>query len=300
MLPKVIEVKAIEAIQRIERGTFSEDDIELLLIRLREYSGANSIFREISHFIAHHKRDSGTTFQALYRVYCRMRAYSEFQYYKKQLNLSLPIEKWFYDFVISQLSEIESHLLKKKHGMSRKQAKEIFKAFFSQKKNEYHLMKPPTQELINIINTALSFIKIKPLFSSGEIVSNFIETLNSLGLLQDTDKLKAQSDKLILRLLVLMHKREFHIDKYVFGVTALDFPFDDSGKFKKLELRGTIQVPGISDILFTLVETSLDFDMWCAPDLTVQIESNIKGHYWTAFDTSSDFTIAENGKLQRL
>ncbi|MEI4929350.1 hypothetical protein ACK3ZF_00760 [Aeromonas caviae] len=300
MLPKVIEVKAIEAIQRIERGTFSEDDIELLLIRLREYSGANSIFREISHFIAHHKRDSGTTFQSLYKVYCQMRAYSEFQHQKKQLDLSIPIEKWFYDFVISQFDEIESHSLKKEHGISRKQAKEIFKTFFSHKKNEYHLIKQPTQELINIINAALSFIKIKPLFSPSEIVSSFIETFKSLGLLQGTENLKAQSDKLILGLLVILHKREFYIGKDLFGKAILGIFDDGTGKFKNLELMGSIKAPGLPIICFPLVETSLDFDMWCSPELIIQKESKIKGHYLTFFDSSSDFTIAENGKLKRL
>ncbi|TDP26153.1 hypothetical protein DEU29_1562 [Idiomarina aquatica] len=300
MLPKAIEAKAIEAIQRMERGCFSEDDIELLLIRLREYSNAKSIFREISHFIAHHKRDSGLTFLSLYRVYCRMRAYGEFQYHKKPLDLSSPIDKWFYDFVLFQLDEIESHVLKKKYGFSRKQAKRIFKEFFSEERNGYSYTKSPSKDLVNIVNEASSFIKIKPLFSPSEIVSSFTETFKSLGLLQDTKSFEAQSDKLILGLLVLMHKREFHIGKDVFGKTELDFPADGFGKLKKLELKGTIQVPDLAAIGVTLIETSLDFDTWCEPDLLVQKETNIKGHYWTVFDETSDFTIGENDKLQRL
>lgn len=138
MLPKSVEIKAKEAIGRIEQGSFTEDDIELLLIRLREYSSAKSIFQEISHFIAHHRRDTGITFDSLYRVYCGMRAYAEFRYHKKQLDLISPLDKWFYDFVLSQLNEIESHVLKKKYGFSRKQAKQTFKNFFSEdKKKEF-------------------------------------------------------------------------------------------------------------------------------------------------------------------
>ena len=300
MLPKAIEVKAKEAIHRIEQGSFSEDDIELLLIRLREYADAKSIFREISHFIAHHKRDSGLTFLSLYKVYCRMRAYGEFQHQKKQLDLSKPINKWLYDFVLFQLDEIESHALKSKYGFSRKEAKREFKSFFFEENDTYNLHKTANQNLINIINEASNFIKIKPLFSCDEIISSFSNTFVNLGLVKDRNLFKNQSDKLILTLLVLMHKREFHIDKNVFGKTEMDFPADGFGKPKNLELRGTIHVPNFPSIVVTLIETSLDCATWCDPELLVQKETNFKGHFWTVFDEGADLTIEENGKLRRL
>lgn len=300
MLPKAIELKAKGIVKKIEQGLFSEDDIELLLIRLREYVDAKSIFREISHFIAHHKRDSGLTFLSLYKVYCRMRAYGEFQYHKKQLDLSRPIEKWFYDFVLFQLDEIESHVLKKKYGFSRKEAKRVFKSFFTEDNDIYRLGKVANQDLANIVNEASSFIKIQPLFSCDEIVDGFYQSLNNLGLINDQGEFKKQSDKLILSLLVLMHKREFHIGKDVFGKTEVDCPADGFGKIKNLELRGTIQVPNLVAIVVTLIETSLDCAAWCDPELLAQKETNFKGHFWTVFDQSADLTVGENGKLRRL
>lgn len=300
MLPKAIAIKAKEAIQRIEQGSFSEDDIELLLIRLREYADAKSIFREISHFIAHHKRDSGLTFLSLYKVYCRMRAYGEFQYHKKHLDLNNPIEKWFYDFIVFQLDEIESHVLKKKYGFSRKEAKRVFKSYFFEEKDGYRLSKAANQDLINIVNEASSFIKIQPLFSCDEVLSSFFGTLKNLGLIRAQGDFVKQSDRLILSLLVLMHKREFHIGKDVFGKTEIDCPADGFGKLKNLELRGTIQVPNLVAIVITLIDTSLDCASWCNPELFIQKETNIKGHFWAVFDESADLTIMENGKLGRL
>jgi len=300
VLPRAIEVKAKKIIQRIEEGQFTENDIELLLIRLREFSGPKSIFREISHFIAHQKRDSGLTFTSLYKVYCRMRAYGEFQYHKKQLDLTAPIDKWFYDFVLFQLDEIESHVLKKKYGFSRKQAKKEFKGFFTENKAIYTCITKPTQNLINIVNEASSFIKMTPLFSCGDIVSSFSDTFKDLGLLQDSCNFEAQSERLILCLLVLMHKREFHIGKDIFGKTELDFPAEGTGKIKALELRGTIEIPNLTGIVVTLIETSIEFRNTCESDLLIEKETNIKGHYWTAFDLNSDFTITDNGKLCRL
>lgn len=300
MLPRVIEVKAKRSIQKIEQGSFSEDDIKLLLIDLREYSDTKSIFREIAHFIAHNKRDSGLTFLSLYKVYCRMRAYGEFQYHTKQLDLSKPIEKWFYDFVLFQLDEIESHILKKKYGFSRKHAKKTFKSFFSEEKGIYKCVKAVDQGLINIVNEASSFIKIKPLFSCDEIVSSFSDTFKKLGLLIDSNDFEKQSEKLILGLLVLMHKREFHIGKDVFGKIEVDFPADGFGKPKTLKLRGTIQIPDLAAIGVTLIETSQAFEDWGESNLLVEKETSIKDSYWTVFDESADITIGENGKLCRL
>lgn len=300
MLPKAVEIKAKQAIERIEKGLFTEDDVELILIRLREYADGKSIFREISHFIAHHKRDSGLTFVSLYRVYCRMRAYGEFQYHKKPLDLASPIDKWFYDFVLFQLDEIENHILKKKYGFSRKQAKRTFKEFFSEDRGIYICIKQPSQELLNIVKEASSFIKMKPLFTCEEIIQSFCNTFKSLGLVKDTNGIVAQKHQLILALLVLMHKREFHIGPDVFGKTEVDFPADGFGKLKALELRGTIQVPNLIGIVLTLVETSLRFEECCEPDLLVEKETNIKGHYWTVFDETADLKIGENGVLARL
>lgn len=293
-------MKAKSAINRIEQGLFSEDDIELLLIRLREYVDGKSIFREISHFIAHHKRDSGLTFISLYKVYCRMRAYAEFQYRNNRLNLSEPIEKWFYDFVIFQLDEIESHVLKKKYGFSRKEAKRIFKSFFSEEKNTYRIIKKTDQAFIDIVNEASGFINIRPLFSCTEIVASFSNELGKLGLIQDHRNFERQSDKLIVGLMVLMHKREFHIDRNVFGTTNIDFPADGFGKPGNLELRGTIQVPNLVPIAVTLIETTLDCANWCDPDLLVQKETNIEGHFWTVFDSDAEFIVGESGELKRL
>ena len=270
------------------------------MIDLREYADTKSVFREIAHFIAHHKRDSGLTFFSLYRVYCRMRAYGEFQYNKKHLDLHKPIEKWFYDFVLFQLDEIESQILKKKYGFSRKHAKKIFKSFFAEEKDNYIWIKTIDEELVTILNEASIFIKIKPLFSCNEIVSSFSETFKKLELLSDSSIFERQSKKLILSLLALMHKREFHIGTDVFGKIEVDFPPDGFGKPKTLELRGTIQIPDLTAIVVTLIETSQAFEDWGESNLLVEKETSIKGSYWTVFDKSADITIGENGKLRRL
>ncbi|MCK9355509.1 MAG: hypothetical protein M0P59_15380 [Gallionella sp.] len=100
-----------------------------------------------------------------------------------------------------------------------------------------------------------------------------------------------------------MQKRNFYIGSDVFGSTDVDFPNDNFGKLKPLELRGKIQVPDGPTIVATLIETGLKFEDWCEPDLLVPKETNIKGHFWTVFDDSAILTVGvKDGyfKLRRL
>ena len=50
-------------LQKIQSGNFNKDNVELLLINLREYiTNKKSNLLEICHFIAHSKRDRGITY----------------------------------------------------------------------------------------------------------------------------------------------------------------------------------------------------------------------------------------------
>lgn len=156
--------------------------------------------------------------------------------------------------------------------------------------------------MIYIINEAASFLKIKKhLFVYEDIIENFCDTLKSLGLIHNENGIMKQRDRLILALLVLMHKREFRIGADVFGKTELDFPADNFGKLSPLQLRGIIQVPNLTfSIVITLIETPINFNECCDSCLLVEKEINIKGNYRSVFDETADLKIGENGLLTRL
>ena len=52
-------------LMRIKNGNFDETHIKELLIDIREFMPANSLTRELSHFIAHYERDSGKYYNLL-------------------------------------------------------------------------------------------------------------------------------------------------------------------------------------------------------------------------------------------
>lgn len=283
-LPADMFHKAREVLDKFAQGEIRSYDVELLLIWLRDFSAKKSPFREISHFVAHTKRDCGNTFDALYKLYCRLRAYSDHQHRKQPLDLTKPLEKWFFDFLQFQLDEVESSKLKQRYGFSRKQGKRIVRESFSEHKGIYNCTKPQSPQLMAILQEAFSFIKAAPLYEKGEIIESWLITLEDLHLIDDRKSWTKHLDKIFLCFLVLMNKRTFHLGRETFGQTRLAAPNDEFGQLRPLVLRGHIQVPELPESLVTLVTTDLKPRDWVSPDLLVERETNVKGHLWTAFD----------------
>lgn len=284
MLPDNIRLKAARVVANLESGAIAETDVELLLIWLREAADSQSVFREIAHFVAHPKRDCGQTFEALYRLHCRWRAYSAYQYKKQPLDLRSPFERWFVDFLLYQIDEIGSQALQKKTGLSRKAARRLINESFRETKGSYTCTQPASQTLLAVINETFSFIKVSTLYEQAQVMESFADTLLGAGLIAARDKLDAHAKKILLCLLALMNKRTFHIGKDVIGRTLLTAPVDGFGKLQSLELRGHLTISDFPGILFTLVTTDLAPADWVHAELLIQKETNLKGHYWTVFD----------------
>lgn len=284
MLPDNVRLKAAQVVSAFRGGAVSEKDVELLLIWLREAAPDASAFREIAHFVAHPKRNCGETFEALYKLYCRWRAYSLYQYKKQQLDLTSSFERWFVDFLLYQIDEIGSQALQQKLGLSRKAARRLIDSSFRETKASYSCAQPPSQDLVRLITEAFSFIKVSTLYDQEQVLGSFFDTLLAVGLISDRQQLEPQSKKILLCLLALMNKRTFHIGKNVIGHTTLTAPVDSFGKLQALELRGQINIPAFPGILFTLVKTDLAPTDWIHEELLVKKETNLKGHYWTVFD----------------
>jgi|GEM_PF-6061531 len=306
MIPKPIRSKALDFIENIEKGDVNSNDIELLLIWLREFSEAASIFKEVAHFMGHPKRDSGQVFSSLYKLYCRFCAYELYQYQKKTINLSAPVNQWFYDFVLDQLDSCDSKNLKKKYGYSRKEAKKRFRACFSVEditKNQgrksssatYRCVDPKSNDLVNLIKEAASFIKIEPLWNKKQVVESFFVTLESLDLIHSRKNIEYQSHKIFLCILLLLDKREYHIGSNVIGKTTLTSPNDGFGKLEPLEVQSSIETPGGLKLSTSLMSTDLQPEEWVHDSLLIQKETNHKGHFWTVFDQDAELRVGNVG-----
>lgn len=66
------KLKLSNRIKSLETGKFSEDDIELLLIQIRELLPIKSFLKEICNFIAHRERNIGICHQRIDSRYAKI------------------------------------------------------------------------------------------------------------------------------------------------------------------------------------------------------------------------------------
>tara|TARA_Y100001956_G_C4086157_1_gene170747 strand:- start:749 stop:1042 length:294 start_codon:yes stop_codon:yes gene_type:complete len=83
--------KTQKIIDKIQNDNFDENDIDNLFMKLRAYSGGNTVFREIADFVAHNDlRDRGITNQSLQAMYYSIKYFIEYVSPKKTLDIASP------------------------------------------------------------------------------------------------------------------------------------------------------------------------------------------------------------------
>lgn len=284
-------IKLNTIVDKIQNGNIEEDDIELILIRLREYSLKDSIFREIAHFIAHSDRDSGKTFDSLYNVYCRMCAFMKYQHNNVQLEINKPLEKWEYDFIINQILICDSTKLKSETDMDNIQAINLIKRYVLKKNGKYEVQVLGIEKLIPIFQQAFGFIQIQELFKSDHIIDSFIEVLERNDFKFEKDNIYKYSNIILLAILILMNKRTFKNENNILGKTVLYVPNDAFGNLENtIELRGEILLPQGLNIVITLIKMDINIESILSKDLIINNEI-AEGYFTRAFDQAANLTL---------
>lgn len=286
-----MRIKLNKIIDKIQNGNIEEDDIELILIRLREYSPKDSIFREIAHFIAHPNRDSGKTFDSLYNVYCRMCAYMKYQHNNAQLDIGKPLEKWEYDFIINQIKICNSTELESQINMDKVQVNSLIKRFIIKKNGKYEVQVSGIKELIPIFQQAFGFIQIKELFTSSHIMDSFIQVMKNNEFKIERVNIDKYSDIILLTILILMHNRTFKNENVIIGRTTLTIPNDVYGNLENtIELRGEISLPQGLNIVITLIKIDINIESILSSDLIINKEI-AEGYFTKVFDQNANLTL---------
>ena len=295
-IPELEQIKINSILKKIELNDFDECNIELLLIKLREYSQRNSIFEEIAHFIAHHERDSGLIHSKLYQFYCRIRFFQEYQNTKNQkvLDFYSPIEKYVYDFFLNGTDTTHSKEFKKTYGFSREQALSKIKTSFDKQKDEMYICSNPTDKmLINTIKLLSLRIRVQAFTTLEKIIKSIIQTLRENNFIFDEKKI-LQSKRLQLNILILLHKRKFYTNDGFLGHTFLTTTTDNFGKLQNISLLGKIKLENI-EIMFPLIKTTFTKEII---DNNLIIKKNLDdGVIWESFDNEANITLS-NEKLK--
>jgi hypothetical protein len=103
---------------KIISGEFDDNDIDILLSGLRDYSKKDSLFRELAHFHAHPKiRDKGK-FKEYFISYAQQIEFIwQYRIRKKNVDLYNPFPKYVLDLIYYYINKIDKTLLQKKYNI---------------------------------------------------------------------------------------------------------------------------------------------------------------------------------------
>lgn len=226
----------VRRIRSIENESFTEDDIKLLLIEIRDILKGESFLREICHFVAHPNRDKGICHK---RIDSR---FAKFKYYKEKTDLYFTeefikqhkgkperfftdkflsylktekVEKKLFELVIIDgIDEIENQLFLKYYNMNKKQVKKLIKSSYNLINSHYHVSTSLSVKEFLFLDDILKFIRGcmtgKSVFTKNELQNDFLKALhrveNSNKLVFDTKKIKAQLDDVIVTIFSIIHE----------------------------------------------------------------------------------------------
>lgn len=211
------KLKARKALAKIESGTFDENDLEILMIRLRPYSQDCRIFREAADFVAHNdERNKGLVNESLDAFALSFKYFQEFQGTGKNL---LPIFDDFPSYVknllIYQVDKFSDDKIKEELSMTKHQLRELVRDVVRKGgKPGTCTVRPSTKKRkIDALGLLLGRIIVKPVFSRGEFMSDLRKVIHLNGIELDSDKFNVQEPKIILLFSLLMHRVVFTLSE---------------------------------------------------------------------------------------
>lgn len=267
-MQKVSERQKIQGVlERIENDSFSPDDVDLLLIKLREYSLHGSIFQELSHFAAHNdNRNIGFTFSHISGFF------NSIVFHMKHLSGNTPIiietpvssyivETIIYNIKASRIDFPETYKCSYDSFMSR------FKNTFEKIKGSdtYKVKSLIKGTVKKVIEDMLQKLIAQPLFTQEEIINQIIETLELNNFVFDSETIRQRSDRVILYIMLLMHGTEYNINKQDIAKSVLHVTNVEDKKV--LQLFAYFMVPDAkypNKLLFPLISTNIDPDLYCS------------------------------------
>jgi hypothetical protein len=296
--------KAQKIIDKIQSGDFDENDIDNLFMRLRAYSNGNLVFREISDFVAHNDlRDRGLTNQSLQAMYYSIKYFMEYVSPKKSLDVTSPFPVWIKTLIQYQIDKIDENKLKAEHNVSRARLKSrVDNGFKVDKKNKTAVIKEGklSDQTLSAIQYVMSFIISKVAFSQKELVQQLIKVIEENNLTHNKDTIEAQSNKIAISVILLLHKSEFDIKVRHVDKDGNDVEFEES--FGKLQVNGYVLLDKDGTDLTVshpIMSTELDAEDWCSETLfhIEPFSDQIPNHLCKRLKLTDDLCVTEDFKL---
>lgn len=222
-LSKKQEYDFKDLLSKITDGTFTESEIEKLLIILRPISNKNSIVWELASFIAHQEQRTKGLFQErLDYSYLAIKNLSPINGTQEKIN-PLKINKKVFEILILGGLKFESKsVIKKRTGKSYEECIKLLKEHYKLSDGFYA---PKDFNAISItlpiVSIPLSLFKVEDIFTEEKLKTDISFSIEKLcevnGIQFDKAKLKVQLDDMIVCIICILQQREFKLFDNLLG-----------------------------------------------------------------------------------
>ena len=236
---KKTDINIVRRIKTIENSTFTEDDIKLLLIEIRERLKKNRFLTEICHFVAHSERDKGICHKKIDVRYAKLKLLEENTQAKltkefirenkdkperfftdKMLDFikTEKIEKSLFELVIlGGIDDLENTMYSKYYKTNKKRVKVLVTNAYKLVNGYYLIKENIDRKEFLYIDDLLKFIRGtvtgKPAFYSHDIKNDFIRAIKKLSIELNHDLnikgLNKNIDDVILTIITLLQDAQF-------------------------------------------------------------------------------------------
>ena len=302
--------KVRKLLAKIQSGTFDDNDVDLLFMKLREHSSGHPVFREIADFVAHNKcRDQGLTNASLYASYLCFRYLSEYTLRQKRLKVDGQIPLWVKKLIVLQIDSCDEDDLYLQFKLSRDTAKHKIRSLYRDIPHTQmcsYIKHSMDQETFDLLRHLLGFIKLQPAYTQEQIIDQLVTVLAKHDLLEDNsaEELRGQADKIMVAVLCLLHRSKFDLKNGAQGSCHISCeqsqgynPQFMPPNFGRLSLFGLVPSTHVEkhfDVTFMVCTTTLDALQWTSESLYSEKASIV------TLDFDCDLRLDNTFKLARL
>lgn len=263
--------KSLKTVNKIQSGDFDDDDVELLLIRLRAYSGAFKVFREAADFVAHNdSRNKGLINEALDAFSLTLRFYMDYPYLNRQLNLGGKFPAYIKALLSRLADRFEDEELVEKTGINRALLKR--KISNHVKKIEGDLcvfdIKKAGKEACSALVYMFQGIEVRPVFSPGELMCEVLSVLDLNGIEYCKESMLSSSDRFILSFALMLHDTDQELTGGKVGRCSLGFSEGADGPELVVDAGIGFEVKGNNVVIsHSIFETGLPISSCCGSSI---------------------------------
>lgn len=257
-------LKIQQLVSKIENKTFDYHCIDSILIKLREFSGGNHVFFEISNFIAHNKeRNEGKFSDYTNANFLKLMFFMKYNYNKEEFDIIKGVPFWVSDLIymlISEMSEAESQ---KKFRKSKAGIKERIRQKFLVKDKVFSARPNAKKADLDHLATILSSYVIHSgnVFHPDNFFNEFVSCLRENGIIFSEDALRESKDEILMCVLLLLHETNFKFKSLSSASISIA---EENGH---LHLFAILNLEPVN-VSIVVLQTNLAVGEWCSRDVS--------------------------------